>query len=352
MFDENYSQNLIPTQLPFQEIQPVVPSISVKLPESLSNPVDMYINSLKAEGSRATAENSLRSVVRLLAQQGFIPLDPTKVTMDDVRNIRWHEFTVVHVETIRSIVMRTHEPAGAHLRMSAVRGVLKKAWAQRIIDSDEYFRAIAVDPIRVLPTETGRALSDEEIDKLLSTCEQDESILGVRNAAIIAVMLYGGLRRGEVVSLDVGNYNPAESSIYIRHSKEDKSRHTYLCDDGAYLLERWLKLRETILPLADKRMFVTFHSRQRLVRPGRMTVASVNILVKTAIKNAGILHANPHDFRRTFATKLLENGADVLTVQALMGHSKTDTTKTYDKRPESAKRGVVGLLQVNRRKAE
>lgn len=64
---------------------------------------------------------------------------------------------------------------------------------------------------------------------------------------------------------------------------------------------------------------------------------------------AGIPVITPHDCRRTFATKLLENGADVLTVQALMGHSKTDTTKTYDKRPESVKRGVVGLLQVNRK---
>lgn len=149
---------------------------------------------------------------------------------------------------------------------------------------------------------------------------------------------------------EVGYQNPAEASIYIRHSKEDKSRFTYLCDDGVDLLERWLKLREATVPQGKKCMFPSFYYGTTKPRPYRMTVATISVIVRKARERAGLLRFTPHDLRRTFATKLLENGADVLTVQALMGHTKTDTTKTYDKRPESAKRGVVGLLQVNRRK--
>ena len=248
MSELNYSQSLIPAQLPF-ELAPIpAPSLSVILPEQLSNPVDMYINSLKSQCSRTTMVTTLRSIVRLLADEGFIDLDPETVTLDDARNIRWHEFTVVHMEAIRAIVMRKFEPAGAHLRMCAVRGVLKKVWKQRTINSDEYFRAIAVDPIRVLPTVAGRALSEEETDKLLTACEQGDDIYSIRNAAIITLLLYAGLRREEVTRLDVGNYNPAESSIYIRHSKEDKSRHTYLCEDGVDLSESRLTGRDSLCP--------------------------------------------------------------------------------------------------------
>ena len=352
MFEQDYSQSLIPAQLPFQEIQPTAPTISVTLPEQLSNPVTMYINSLKSEGSRNTTENSLKSVVRLLAQHGFLSLDPSRITMEEVRAIRWHEFTVVHVEAIRSIVMKSHEPAGAHVRMCAVRGVLKKAWKQRIINSDEYFRAIDVDPIRVLPTLAGRALSADEVDRLLTACEVENDAQSIRDTAIIAVMLYAGLRRSEVTALSIDSYNPAEASIYIRHSKEDKSRFTYLCDDGVDLLERWIRRREMLVPASDKRLFPVFYPFTMKPRRGQMTVATISVIVKRARKRAGLLKFTPHDLRRTFATKLLENGADVLTVQALMGHTKTDTTKTYDKRPESAKRDVVGLLQVNRRKSD
>lgn len=349
----DYSQSLITTQLlPFPEPAPTIqttPTISVKLPEQLSNPVDMYINSLKSDGSKSVMSNSLRSVVKLLAQHGFIPLDASSITMNEVREIRWHEFTVVHVEAIRSIVMKSHEPAGAHLRMCAVRGVLKKAWARRIINTDEYFRAIAVDPIRVLPTLAGRALSEDEIGRLLTACEQEGDALSMRDTAAIALMLYAGLRRSEVTKLSVDSYNPAEASIYVRHSKEDKSRFTYLCDDGVGLLERWIKRRETLVPANDKRLFPTFYYSTLKPRRGYMTPAMISVIVGRARERAGLLKFTPHDLRRTFATKLLENGADVLLVQALMGHTKTDTTKTYDKRPETAKRGVVGLLQVNRK---
>ena len=76
----------------------------------------------------------------------------------------------------------------------------------------------------------------------------------------------------------------------------------------------------------------------------RTQLTGTIIVTKCNYKEAGLKRLTPHDLRRTFATKLLENGEDVFLVQDLMGHSSVETTKNYDRRDEKAKTKAAKAL--------
>lgn len=322
--------------------------LAITLPATAANPVDVYINSLSSRRSQDTMRTALRSVVRVMGAEGWANIEADALTDDDVRAVSWHKLTQAHLDALRAALIRAYEPASALLRMNAIRGVMKKAWNSNLMTTDEYLRAVQVDGIPVHQTDAGRSLSKEEIGKLLDACAESDHFAASRDAAVLAVMIFGGLRREEACNLDVADYDPDEASLKVK-GKGNKKRTTYLCEDGMDVLNKWLERRAQKAKPSQKHLFLTFHCDGRLVRPDRMSTMTVNVIMRRACLKAGIPVITPHDCRRTFATLLFAGGADLFLVQSLMGHAKPETTKRYDKRPEASKRAVVGLLNLRGR---
>lgn len=319
--------------------------LALTLPTAAANPVDVYINSLSSRLSQSTMRNALRSVVRVMADEKWATIEADNLTDDDVRAVSWQNLTRSHLDALRAALIRRYEPAGALLRMNAIRGVMKKAWSGDLMTTDSYMRAVQVEAITVHQSDRGRALSKEEISKLLAACAESDHFAASRDAAVLAVMIFGGLRREEACNLDLADYDPEQASLKVK-GKGNKKRTTYLCEDGMDVLNTWLERRAQKAKPSQKHLFLTFHCDGRLVRPDRMTTATVNVIVRRICLRAGIPVISPHDCRRTFATLLFAAGADIFTVQSLMGHAKPETTKRYDKRPEASKRAVVELLSL------
>ncbi len=190
----------------------------------------------------------------------------------------------------------------------------------------------------------------EEIEKLFAACDKDESPLGLRDKAIIAVAVFAGPRRAELVRIDVSDYSPLDSSIHIRHGKGKKKRHTYLCADGREILEKWIAFLYTIRPRQDGPMFPAF-KRNWETAFRNITPESVRIIMEKRSKEAEIPAVKPHDCRRTFITRLLEEGADAFLVQVLAGHERPHTTQRYDKRGMESRKAAVELLNLGRCKS-
>ena len=157
---------------------------------------------------------------------------------------------------------------------------------------------------------------------------------------IIAVLYAGGLRRAELVDLDLANYETtAEGARLVVLGKGNKQRSVPLAGGAARALGDWLAVRgDAAGPL--------FHVVGNRNRGGRMTTQAVYAMLKARATAAGVASLSPHDLRRTFVGDLLDAGADIATVQKLAGHASPATTARYDRRGEAVKRAAVDRLHV------
>jgi site-specific recombinase XerD len=221
-----------------------------------------------------------------------------------------------------------------------VRGVLKTAWKLGLMTSDEYHTAAAVENVKGETVPAGRAVASGELAALMGTC--DDSAAGARDAAIIAILYACGLRRAELVGLNLEDYQCSEGKFLVR-GKGNKQRLVPIVKGAVLALEDWLVHRGDV----PGPLFWGFNSRNT---GGRLTTQAVYAMLRARAKSAGIPSLSPHDLRRTFVGDLLDAGADIVTVQKLAGHASVGTTARYDRRDEKAKVSAVGRLHVPYRK--
>jgi len=177
-------------------------------------------------------------------------------------------------------------------------------------------------------TQKEKILTGEEEVKLLA-----ESPAFLR--PILAVALNTGMRRGEILNLRWEQVDLAKRLIVVKQTKSGKDRLIPI-NDGLYAVLRALK---------------ALGGRQDLVFPNPMTgkpYTEVKKSFKLACKRAGIVGLRFHDLRHTFASRLVEAGADIVTVRDLLGHFSVKMTQRYTHPGRSQKFAAVGLLDQKR----
>ena len=191
--------------------------------------------------------------------------------------------------------MDGYSPATANRMLSAIRGTLEQAWLLGQMSAEDYHRAAHLKPIIGETVPAGRALSSEEISALLQDCIDDPRPIGRRDAAVIAVMYSGGLRRAEVAKLDLSDYDEENKKLKV-NGKRSKQRTVYLADGAVAALRDWLKVRGN----ESGPLFVAINRGNNLVPGKPMTPQGIYYLLKSRAKRAGVKSFSPHDFRRTF----------------------------------------------------
>lgn len=291
-------------------------------------PAAVYLARL-APGSRRTMRGALLTIAALLTDGAA-----------DLFTLPWSALRYQHTAAVRAMLAARYSPATTNKMLAALRGVLKEAWRLGQMEAADYQRAVDLPGVRNGTLPRGRALMPGELRALFAACA-DGSPAGVRDAALLAVLYSGGLRRAEVVSLDMSDYLPETGALTVRHGKGEKARIVYLTGGGKEALAAWVRLRgDETGPL-----FVPINKGGRLTLR-RMTDQAVLAMLSRRAKRAGVGHFSPHDLRRTFISDLLDAGADIATVQKLAGHSSVATTGRYDRRSEHAKQRAATLLHV------
>ncbi len=293
------------------------------------HPALVYLAHL-GPGSRRTMRQAL-DVIATLVSGGVL----------DAETMNWPALEYQHTIAIRSALAERYAPTTASKILAALRGVLKESWRLGLMDAETYHRAADLPGIKGERLPRGRALSTGELRSLFRVCGDDPTPAGRRDAAMLAVLYGAGLRRSEVVSLDVGDYEPESGTVTVRQGKGRKDRTGYAANGAQEALEGWLAIRgeepgPLFLPI-DKGG--TVHHR-------RMTDQSVLVVLRKRAGQAGVPQFSPHDLRRTFISDLLDCGADLATVQQLAGHSSPTTTAHYDRRGERVKKKAAQLLHV------
>lgn len=197
----------------------------------------------------------------------------------------------------------------------------------------EYFvreGRIAANPVRPVPTprrdrKLPRFLEEEDVRRLLEDGPAD-GFGALRDRALLEVLYGGGLRVSEAVGLDLGDLDLAEGTARVR-GKGGKERLAPLGSEAARALAAYLPERAARLEAAGRvgegALFLNKNG-------GRLDVRSVRRLLRRRADAAGIrARVTPHTLRHSFATHLLNRGADLRAVQELLGHEDLATTQIY-----------------------
>lgn len=283
-----------------------------------------FIESLEVEKgrSRKTAENYERYLLRFLEMAGEISgkdydLEPEDITQELLRKFRLklNRLEDERGEGLQAITQAYH--------LVALRGFLKYL-AQRGIKSLEPALVELPHVVRKQVT----FVQYDEIERLLSEIDT-ETETGLRDRAIIELLFSGGLRVSELTKLNRDSINLSRREFIVR-GKGSKDRPIFISETAADWVERYLEKRtDSLVPL--------FLNNSRNLQAAdtsgdyrRLTTRSVERIVQKYAKLAGITkHVSPHTLRHSFATDLLMNGADLRSVQAMLGHSDISTTQIY-----------------------
>lgn len=167
-------------------------------------------------------------------------------------------------------------------------------------------------------------LSLEEIEKLISATEENTD-LAKRNRCMIEVLYGCGLRVSELTELQISNINFQENYLKIQ-GKGDKVRFVPLADYTADFIKNYInniRSKQKINPKYSDILFLNSRGAQ-------ISRQMVFLVIKEIVKKAGIQkNISPHTFRHSFATHLLQNGADLRFIQEMLGHSSITTTEIY-----------------------
>ena len=175
-----------------------------------------------------------------------------------------------------------------------------------------------------LPRHLPEVLSVDEVDALIEAIElgTDE---GERNRVMLEVLYGCGLRVSELTGLHIYDLFLAEGYIRVR-GKGDKERFVPINNRAASLLEMYINEVRPHVPVKKPYADVVFLSR----RGTSLTRAMVFTIIRRAAEAAGIKKViSPHTLRHSFATHLLQGGADISDIQLMLGHSSTSTTEIY-----------------------
>jgi site-specific recombinase XerD len=306
-----------------------LPALRQPLPAD-KHPAATYLGNLSKSG-RVTMRGSLNEIASLISSG-----------QHDAQSLNWAALRFQHTQAIRTALAERFKAATCNKMLSALRGVLKQAWLLGYMTAEDYQKAIAIRNVPGTTLPRGRELSHGEIAALMSACMKDTAHEGTRDAALLATAYAAGLRRAEVVALDLEDFDPEKGSLRIR-GKRNRERIAYV-DNGALMaLRDWLSIRgKDTGPL----FWPSGEGKGRPLVNRRMVNQSVYDICKHRAEQAGIEDFSPHDLRRSFVSHLLSAGADIAVVSRMAGHRSLNTTSIYDMRGLEAQHSAAKLLHV------
>jgi len=301
------------------------------------HPAGVYLGSL-SQGSERTMRSSLNAIAKLLTNGEC-----------DAMTLDWSKLRYRHTAAVRTALKQRLASSTVNKMLVALRRVLKEAYRLDLIEEKDYTKATDLPNLKASGELRGRALTAGEISSLIESCSKDQKPISLRDAAVIAILRSGGIRRRELATLELADLDRSSGSLSIRRGKGGKRRIVYLTDAALQIVENWLVIRGS----SPGALVCPINKGGRVdLRHFAADGDGIYKIMKERASRAGVKRFSPHDFRRTFCSDLLDTDTDVFTVQKLAGHASPVTTAKYDRRGEETKQKAVQRLEIPYTKRE
>lgn len=291
---------------------------------NFKNPALVWLSSLNSKVSIKNYTSILNRLCRTMDNKTLHTFD-------------WAQLNYVYILKLKRKLLDenvSHQSINTYL--SIIKSVARESWRLSIFDIDTYMKIKDIQRLKGNSDISGRALEPSEINKLISVQVRNGDILELRDIAITAVTYGAGLRRGEISALKPSDKN---GNRLVIHGKGSKTRYVYLPTFTLKILNKWL----AVINDDCVAMFPPIRRGGNVIFDKHLSPCSVREILKRRQELLGLEHFSPHDLRRSFATNLLANGADIYTVNKLMRHGRIETTMLYDMQKE---RGMIEAIEL------
>ena len=326
------------------------------------NPYLVYVGGLD-KASRGTMASAARVATCVLTGLKLADVNPA--------SFPWHRLSYGVVKRVRSILQedgwskdekdkdkKALAPTTINKVLTFMRLVMEEAWSLGIISHEEYKRVAKVENLKSDHLAAGGYIERDEVARLFLAChgvtsagKVPETLLGLRDAALLSLMVGAGLRENEATLMNRGDYDPDKGIVKVLHGKGHKQREAYLETAFEAPLKRLLKAIEGGV---EDPLIPRFSPRSTLIRPlKKISIQAVHSILEGRAIEGDVVQigkdgqpeakCTPHDLRRTFITHQLDLGVDPLRLAKVVGHSSPKTTMIYDRRTaESNRRAIRG----------
>lgn len=318
----------------------VQPALAVVDPrdDRAARAVAAYVGGQLSIRSQQNARDALRRIARMML------VDPTA----QAEEFPWPAISYEIAMAIRGrlfdlTVEEAITPGTANLTLSHLRGIIRTMYAMKLVTHEQLAAAHPgmLKNVAGSRKTRGRALNEKEERALRAAAREFGGYAGTMLDTAIVTAIGGGLRREEITRLAVDNLKKLDAFSIV--GKGNKEREVVIDEAMKEVIEPWMRLRRSLAPEHQMMFCAPSNADQQL------STWSFWSLVRQAAHDAfgdreecesgcecEKTVTGPHDFRRTFATRLFNQGWDIRQIQVLMGHNSPDTTALYDKRDEKA----------------
>jgi integrase/recombinase XerD len=292
-----------------------------------ATPYALYLSRLSASSQRSIS-SQMRSIARLMQWQ--------EVCLDDML------CQIDYQQALQIRAVMTHAQWSArsiNRAMIAIKNIVKVAALMNKADLSQVANLESINQVKH-GQHQGTPLSTEQVTAVLAYLNLQKSTFAARNLAIFSLFLGTGLRRSELSALMLHDYDANLHSLKVAAGKGNKSRTLFLPQWVELNLQAWLKARSKQQGYLLCKSTLT--GKLRLNEPTSTT--ALYRLVKNTLYEIGVDNVSPHDLRRTFITRLLEQNVDINTVRQMAGHADISTTTIYDKRDHAFMQQAASML--------
>lgn len=321
--------------------------LNLKLLMGIKSIKSQFLEYLEIERGRShkTIENYSHYLDRFLEWAKIT--EPNEITDDLIRSFR------VHLNRVENEQGKTLKKITQNFYIISIRSFLK------------YLAKRDIKTLQAEKVEIGKSsikevefLEAEEVERILAVASGPD-FKSLRDRAILELLFSAGLRVSELTNMNRDKIDLKNREFSVR-GKGDKVRVVFISDSAAKALQRYLEKRTDIDPalfVRDEKGLKKFESnksdgkRDKKVIGLRITPRSIQRIVKHYAAKAGIIKdVHPHTLRHSFATDLLMNGADIRSVQEMLGHSSITTTQVYTHVTNKQLKEVHQAFHARRRK--